>query len=163
KQADPRTTGVDVIELLGNIPKPAEFSSMPQMMAMTLLEARPLVLQGKFGQAVDLLSGRLEIARRAGIENSPEALFLWRMLADSQDMFTKLLDAQRRLVGTEVINTVVTMSNIGFVRLQSKKFIEAEASLREAANIFDRTAPDAWERFNVRSMLGDALAGQKRY
>src|SRR5207247_5441043 len=38
-----------------------------------------------------------------------------------------------------------------------------EASLREAANIFDRTAPDAWERFNVRSMLGDALAGQKRY
>jgi hypothetical protein len=35
--------------------------------------------------------------------------------------------------------------------------------LREALAIREKAAPDAWWTFNTRSMLGEALLGQKRY
>ena len=38
-----------------------------------------------------------------------------------------------------------------------------EDALREAAGVFNRVLPEAWERFNTQSMLGAALEAQKKF
>jgi non-specific serine/threonine protein kinase/serine/threonine-protein kinase len=86
-----------------------------------------------------------------------------RKYAEAEKVFSQLLDIQRRVTGPEVINTVVTSSNIGWIRLQQKRYSESEQTLRDAAVILRRTATNAWERFNVDSMLGAALSAQKKF
>ena len=83
--------------------------------------------------------------------------------ADAEKAFNHLLEVQRRATGPDAINTVVTISNIGWVRLQEKRYSDAERTFREAATILLRTEPTAWERFNVDSMLGASLAGQRKF
>ena len=58
---------------------------------------------------------------------------------------------------------MATMANIGWVRLQQKRFADAEKSLRGVAAILVRTAPTSWERANNDSMLGASLAAQKKF
>ena len=48
-------------------------------------------------------------------------------------------------------------------RLRQGKFAEAELSARECLAIREREIPDDWRTFNVRSMLGRSLLGQKKY
>jgi eukaryotic-like serine/threonine-protein kinase len=83
--------------------------------------------------------------------------------ADSERMFSQLLEVQRRLAGPETINTLVTLSNLGWVRLQQKRYSDAEGTFREAAAILNRTAPDSWERYNVESMLGASVSAQRKF
>jgi hypothetical protein len=86
-----------------------------------------------------------------------------RKYAEAEKTFSSLLDVQRRVSGPEIIQTVVTVSNIGWVQLQQRRYADAERTFRDAASILARTAPDTWERFNVDSMLGAALAAQKKF
>jgi tetratricopeptide (TPR) repeat protein len=81
-----------------------------------------------------------------------------RKYAEAEKVFMQLLDIQRRVSSADTLATVVTLSNVGWVRFQQKRFAEAEQAFREAAAILVRTAPNTWERFNVESMLGGALA-----
>jgi tetratricopeptide (TPR) repeat protein len=83
--------------------------------------------------------------------------------SDAEREFARLLDIQRRVSGPEVLNTIVTSSCIGWVKLQQKRHVEAEQTLREAATILARTAPQSWERSNVDSMLGASLSAQKKF
>jgi hypothetical protein len=80
---------------------------------------------------------------------------------EAEKVFSQLLDVQRRVTGPDDINTVVTVTNVGWVRLQQRRFVDAEQTFREAAAILGRTAPDAWERFNTESMLGAAVGSTK--
>jgi hypothetical protein len=87
-----------------------------------------------------------------------------RWLGDDDSFFAakayrNLLEVQRRV---EVINTVVTIANIGWVRLQ-QLHADAEQSFREALAILARTAPSSWERFNMDSMLGASLVAQRKF
>jgi tetratricopeptide (TPR) repeat protein len=86
-----------------------------------------------------------------------------RKYAEAEKSFFQLLEVQRRVTGPEVINTVTTIANIGWVRLQQKRYADAELSLREALTILARTAPTSWERFNVDCMLGASLAAQRKF
>jgi tetratricopeptide (TPR) repeat protein len=51
----------------------------------------------------------------------------------------------------------------GLDLLQRRKWAEAEPLLREWLAIRERVRPDAWNTFNSRSMLGEALLGQEKY
>jgi tetratricopeptide (TPR) repeat protein len=86
-----------------------------------------------------------------------------RKYAEAEKVFNQLLGIQRRLTGPEAISTVITISNIGWTRLQQQRYAEAEQTLREAAAILIRTDPNTWERFNGESMLGAALSAQKKF
>ena len=86
-----------------------------------------------------------------------------RKYSEAEKAFSHLLDVQRRMAGPEAIGPQVTASNIGWLRLQQKRYAEAEQILRETAAILTRTSPAAWERFNVESMLGAGLAAQKKF
>jgi hypothetical protein len=52
---------------------------------------------------------------------------------------------------------------LGKVRLQLRRYVEAEASFRDAMGIYEKAASDVWERYNSQSLLGASLAGQKRF
>ena len=86
-----------------------------------------------------------------------------RKYAEAERAFRHLLEVQLRGTGAESVNTLVTQSNIGWVQLQLRRFQESEKTLRDARATLIRTAPGSWERFNVDSMLGASLAGQKRF
>ncbi len=52
---------------------------------------------------------------------------------------------------------------LGLNLLQQKKPVYAEPVLRECLAIREKMDPDFWSTFNAKSMLGDALLGQKKY
>ena len=47
--------------------------------------------------------------------------------------------------------------------LQNKAWSSAEQILRECLTIREKEEPDDWRTFNTKSMLGEALQGQKKY
>jgi serine/threonine protein kinase len=47
--------------------------------------------------------------------------------------------------------------------LQQEKWSEAEKALRECVALREKTQPEAWQTFNAKSMLGEALLGLKKY
>jgi WD40 repeat protein/serine/threonine protein kinase/tetratricopeptide (TPR) repeat protein len=51
----------------------------------------------------------------------------------------------------------------GLLLLDQKQWAAAEAIIREALEIREKSQPDAWTTFNTQSMLGGALLGQKKY
>jgi tetratricopeptide (TPR) repeat protein len=51
----------------------------------------------------------------------------------------------------------------GYALVQLQAWDEAEPALREALSLREKSEPEAWTTFNSRSLLGEALAGQKKY
>jgi non-specific serine/threonine protein kinase/serine/threonine-protein kinase len=68
----------------------------------------------------------------------------WRRSPDSQEFPTALAD-------------------LGWNRLQQKKYAEAEKPLREAVTICEQKHPKTWERFHATSLLGAVFAAQKKF
>jgi hypothetical protein len=56
-----------------------------------------------------------------------------------------------------------TFSSLGRVRLDQKKYREAELTLRDALNVFRKVGTQTWQLYNCQSLLGASLAGQKKY
>jgi tetratricopeptide (TPR) repeat protein len=61
---------------------------------------------------------------------------------------------------SDLPNVLATLATF---QLAQKKYVEAEPVLRECLAIRTELAPDAWNRFNTQSWLGEALLGQKKY
>ena len=55
------------------------------------------------------------------------------------------------------------LARFGLVLLRQKAFSQAESLLQEALVIDEKMWPAEWVTFDVQSMLGDALLGQKKY
>ncbi len=55
------------------------------------------------------------------------------------------------------------LAHLGKVLLEQHKYREAEPVLRDCLSIRHKKEPDDWGTFNARSLLGEALAGQKKY
>jgi serine/threonine protein kinase len=55
------------------------------------------------------------------------------------------------------------MAQLSLMLLRQSKFADAEPILREVVALRARARPDDWETFDARSMLGEALSGQKKY
>ena len=55
------------------------------------------------------------------------------------------------------------LAQYSLVLLQLKTYADAEPILRECLAIREKTQPDLWSTFTAKSMLGDALLGQKKY
>jgi hypothetical protein len=54
-------------------------------------------------------------------------------------------------------------AQLGFDELKARQPVEAEHSLRQCLTIREATEPGSWRIFNIRSMLGESLVGQKKY
>jgi hypothetical protein len=49
------------------------------------------------------------------------------------------------------------------MRLEQRRYAEAEAPVREALDRQEKRILDTWERYDSESMLGASLAGQGKY
>jgi hypothetical protein len=70
---------------------------------------------------------------------------------------------QPRRNTTHLGNWAQQLASLGLALLQPNGFAEAEPLLRECLAIREKKEPDAWTTFNVKSLLGGALLGQKKY
>src|SRR5271168_3217830 len=65
--------------------------------------------------------------------------------------------------GPEDSSSIVSGTMIGKDRVMLHQYKEAEPILREVLAVEIKNKPDAWQRYNLESLLGAALLGQKKY
>ncbi|MSU51737.1 MAG: tetratricopeptide repeat protein [Opitutus sp.] len=130
-------------------------------------------LQGKFAEAATLHAQTLEIMQRVLGAEHPNTLTSMNNLASAYSsqgkhveavaLLTQTLEFQKRVLGAEHPGTLASMIELGRVLLDQQKFSDAGSVLREALVIREKKLPDEWQTFNTRSLLGGALAGQKKF
>ena len=65
--------------------------------------------------------------------------------------------------GGQTASYATELAALGLNLFQQSKWAEAEVICRECLVIRMKVAPDAWNTYNVESMVGDALLRQKKY
>jgi serine/threonine protein kinase/tetratricopeptide (TPR) repeat protein len=114
----------------------------------------------------------LEEAYRAGrkipdLAGVTEPLIEAYTRAGENAKLTKLLQEQlswaRQALPKDRPRLAGLFAKIGLGLLAQQKWAQAEPLLRECLAIRAKQEPDDWRTFNTRSMLGEALLGQKKY
>lgn len=129
--------------------------------------------EGKHTEAEALLSRTLETERRVLPPEHPDILFV---LADLGQMYQRqgkynlaenyaeqALTARRRKLGTESPDTAASEADLALAYLSQGHFAESEPAAREALEVENKIQPDSWQRFRDASLLGESLAGEKKY
>jgi tetratricopeptide (TPR) repeat protein len=75
----------------------------------------------------------------------------------------KLLAALRERGETDSVAFAKQLSDFGSNLMRQKKWVDAEAALRESLTIRRAKAPEAWSTFNIQCGVGRALLEQKKY
>jgi hypothetical protein len=83
--------------------------------------------------------------------------------AEAEALFATVLEARRRVLGPAHPDTTSVMALLGAVRLQQKKYADAEVLLRETQKNNEKAAVDSWERYWSQNLLGASLAGQSQF
>jgi hypothetical protein len=81
----------------------------------------------------------------------------------AEPLLRRQLDFLRGQAGAGSPVTAGAMAELGFNLLVQMKNADAEKLLRDCLNIREKNQPDEWTTFNTRSLLGEALLGQKKY
>jgi tetratricopeptide (TPR) repeat protein len=123
---------------------------------------------GRFRESIPLL----EETYRAS-KTYPKLRFVGLALVDAYrqvgetgkftDLIDELLPAERKALPSNSPQLADLLALFGSGLLEQKKWPEAESALRECLAIREKTRPDAWNTFNIQSLLGGALLGQKKY
>jgi serine/threonine protein kinase len=83
--------------------------------------------------------------------------------AEAAKLVPELLADARKTAPKGSPQLAGALAQLGLTLLQAKAFADAEPLLRECLDIREKTQPDHWTTFNVKSMLGGALLGRKAY
>jgi len=83
--------------------------------------------------------------------------------AEAERLLVDVLDTRRRVQGAEHPDTANTLVALALLRLDQGRSGDAESLAREAAHGYERIWPDNWRRYGAESVLGSALADQKRF
>jgi hypothetical protein len=115
----------------------------------------------------------LEAARQGLGEEHPRALesmtglaFTYgqeRKYTKAEALYARALELRQKVLGREHPETLSTIINLARVWLQQDKNTQVESTLRAALKSYESSAPDEWNRYHCKSLLGASLAGQKRY
>jgi serine/threonine protein kinase/tetratricopeptide (TPR) repeat protein len=127
----------------------------------------------RFREAVALLERAQERVRRlrrplpTQLDSIPLDLAVAYQLAGQLDKAEALTRASlkeaRRELGEDHPRTARLLADMGTLLLDQNKFAAAERVFRECLVISTKIAPESWSTFRARSVLGSALAGQKKY
>ena len=130
-------------------------------------------LQRKYAQAEPLLESALVIGRRVQGEQHPNTLLTMKKLADlykdegkfteAEMLYGSVVDGRQRTLGNAHPDTLIARALLGRVVLLQQKHATAETTLRAALADYEKNAPDAWDRYSCESLLGESLAGQKKF
>jgi non-specific serine/threonine protein kinase/serine/threonine-protein kinase len=69
----------------------------------------------------------------------------------------------RRTQGADSADTMAAADDLAFSLQSQESFTESEALAREALATETKLRPDSWQRFRAETLLGAALAGEKKY
>jgi serine/threonine protein kinase len=83
--------------------------------------------------------------------------------AEGTALAKELLAEARKENPPGSVALAAALAQYGQILVQLKAWMEAEPVLRESLTIREKSQPDVWNTFNVESLLGEALAGQKKY
>jgi serine/threonine protein kinase/tetratricopeptide (TPR) repeat protein len=142
------------------------------LLVMTLL-ARSYEVAGRFAQAISLHEGTLKLMKANMGPDHPNTLTtVWGLtkayqsagrLAEAvalQEDSLKLLKAKRGLRDPE---TLRNMTRLAALHTDMGGHDLAELLLRQCLSIIETEWSDEWDAYEVRSRLGGALLGQKKY
>ena len=81
----------------------------------------------------------------------------------AEGLLEEIVARARRVLPPQHPQLAGLLARLALVRLQGRKYEQAEAVARECLSIRQGLAPDDWSTFNAQVLLGAALLGQKQY
>jgi eukaryotic-like serine/threonine-protein kinase len=131
----------------------------------------------RFFEAIPLLEEALKLRKaKLGLDHVWTLQSMWILAwvyqdADRLDEAIRLseeaLELYKAKLGPDHPDTLITRAvragALGRMRLQQKKYAEAEPLLREDLTSRKRVMPNYWQRFHIESLLGESLLGQKKF
>jgi serine/threonine protein kinase len=128
---------------------------------------------GHFAKAEPLHRELLEEARRAfGADDVGTAdplsqlgqnLVAQGKFADAEPLLARWVELQRPKLAANDTKLAFHLSLLGECRLLWQQYAEAETTLRDSLAIYQKGKLESFLRFHTMSLLGAALAGQKKY
>ena len=129
--------------------------------------------EGKFQDAEALCLQTLETARHALGAHHPQTLSIVSDLgliyqrqgkfSQAENYAAQALAGRRRALGTQNPDTMASAADLALAFISVGNFAQAEPIAREALATNKKIQPDHWQRFRSASLLGESLAGQKKY
>jgi hypothetical protein len=129
--------------------------------------------QGKYSQAEALFDQAVGTATRALGPENPDTLsflsdfaFVYQRegkYALAETRAAQALAGRRHALGSEDPNTMASAADLALAYLSQGKFAESEPLAREALEAEKKVQPDDWQRYHAESLLGESLAGEKKY
>jgi tetratricopeptide (TPR) repeat protein len=83
--------------------------------------------------------------------------------AEAEATFREALAMREKMPGSENPDVAATLVDLVRTLLSEEKFAAAESLARQMLALYEKQAPDGWETFYGRSLLGGSLIGQKKY
>jgi eukaryotic-like serine/threonine-protein kinase len=81
----------------------------------------------------------------------------------AEPLLEELVAAGRKAFGADNPMTAGLLAQLALNHLKRRQYTAAEPVLRDCLRIREQKQPDLWMTFNTRSLLGEALLGQKQY
>ncbi|MEQ1904214.1 MAG: serine/threonine-protein kinase [Pirellulaceae bacterium] len=123
---------------------------------------------GRLADSLPLLEEAFHASRKY-----PELAWLWQPLAnawlkagkfaEAATLAKKRLELARAELPGSSLELATELEPVGATLLKAQDWNGAEEVLRECLTMQDDLAPDEWQTFHIRSLLGGALLGQKKF
>jgi hypothetical protein len=91
------------------------------------------------------------------------AYFQARHYADAEPLLSVWVAKRRPGLPADDVRLAFALNLLGECQVLQNKYAEAEKPLRESLSIYQKRQPQAVLRYDTESLLGAALAGQKKY
>jgi len=91
------------------------------------------------------------------------AYFGTNRFAEAEPRFRNLLARARKMPSVNAVNLSSFIVSHARCLVAIKNYAEAEALAREGLGMRQKASPEVWSTFYAQSLLGDCLAGQKRF
>jgi tetratricopeptide (TPR) repeat protein len=127
---------------------------------------------GKYEQAIPLYEQALEQMRaKWGAEHRDTFTAVGNLAAayesagawDKAEPLRQREVERARQIAPETIQLAASLSAVAGCQLKQQKYSEAESNCRECLTIAEKVLPDNWRVFDTKSLLGEAMAGQKKF
>jgi len=82
--------------------------------------------------------------------------------ADAEPLLQQVRSSRESLVGRDHPDTLETLGELATTLIAAGKPADAESCARDLLSRRERRSPDAWQTMEAKSVLGAALAGQKK-
>ena len=128
---------------------------------------------GRFAEGEALFRQTLDLCRRLLGPDHPYTPYMagnlasmyqrQRRFALAEKYALESLSGQRLAVSRGRPTPIDTEIDLAVAYLSQGKFVQAEPLAREVTELYRKEQPDDWQRFRAECVLGEILAGQKRY